>query len=298
MSVPLSQPNTVTSRSIIQILLAMFCFALVDALAKSVALNYPANEITFFRMLFGLAPALAICARGKPLRERLKTLDFRAQTVRAITLLVTLALFFAGLPYVPLSEAVAILYSETLFVIVLAPLILKESLRGRDAAAAAAGFAGVLLIVRPSGDQSNWLGPLLLILSAICGSLSIIQIKRFRPTEDSSVAVLYFTVIGVIVSGLSLPFLWRTPTLDALAIMALVGILASAGQLLMTMAFRHASASALAPYNYTSIVWATIFGYAVWGETVGVVSLAGIALIIGSSIAVALRGKQAEGPIV
>src|ERR1700754_2423073 len=170
----------------------MFCFALVDALAKSVALRYPANEVTFFRMLFGLAPAFAMCVRGRPLRERLKTLDLRAQTLRALTLLVTLALFFAGLPYVQLSVAVAIVYSETLIVLVLAPLLLKEALRGRDAAAAAVGFAGVLLILRPTGDHANWLGPLLLILSAVFGALSIIQIKRFKPSDDSSAAVLYF----------------------------------------------------------------------------------------------------------
>ncbi|CAB3750649.1 DMT family transporter [Paraburkholderia humisilvae] len=295
MSVSVARPHVISSRSIVQILLAMFCFALVDALAKSVALQYPANVLTFFRMLFGLAPALAMCMHGTPLRERLKTLNLRRQTLRALTLLVTLGLFFAGLPYVPLSEAVAILYSESLFVIVLAPLLLKEALRRRDAAAAAIGFIGVLLIVRPSGSHA-WLGPLLLILSAITGALSIIQIKHFKPTEDSSVAVLYFTLIGTLVSGLSLPFLWRTPTLDALALMALIGMLAGTGQILMTIAFRDASASALAPYNYTSIVWATLFGYLAWGETIGLVSVAGIALVIGSSIAVALRGKTVEVP--
>jgi drug/metabolite transporter (DMT)-like permease len=298
MSVPLAQPNVVTLRSITQILLAMFCFALVDALAKSVALRYPANQITFFRMLFGLLPALAMCLRGRALTDRLRSLDFRAQTLRAITLLITLGLFFAGLPYVPLSEAVAIVYSETLFVIVLAPMLLKEPLRGRDAAAAAVGFAGVLLIVRPSGDQSSWLGPVLLILSAIFGALSIIQIKRFRATEDSSVAVLYFTLIGTAVSACTLPFAWHPPTLDALGTLALLGVLASIGQLLMTMAFRHANASALAPYNYTSIAWAALFGYVAWGERLGVVSAAGIALIIGSSVAVAVRRKQPEGPMV
>ncbi|MBW8836535.1 MAG: EamA family transporter, partial [Burkholderia sp.] len=73
---------------------------------------------------------------------------------------------------------------------------------------------------------------------------------------------------------------------------------ATAGQLLMTMAFRQADAAALAPYNYTSIVWAVLFGYVFWGETVSAVSLAGIAMIVGSSIAVALRGRQAEGPSV
>jgi drug/metabolite transporter (DMT)-like permease len=285
-------------RSIAQILAAMFCFALVDALAKSVSLKYPANEVTFFRMIFGLIPALAMCLQGKPLTHRLRNLDFRAQTVRAMALLGALGFFFAGLPYVPLSEAVAIAYAETLFVIVLAPVILKEALQRRDAAAAATGFIGVLMVVRPGGGQTHWIGPLMLLISAIFGALSIVQIKRIRTTDDSAVTVLYFTMIGAFVSGLSLFFAWRMPTLDVIAVMALLGILAGAGQLLMTMAFRQADASALAPYNYTSIVWATVFGYVAWGETVGVVSLLGIALIVVSSVSVAIRRKQADGPIV
>jgi len=177
-------------------------------------------------------------------------------------------------------------------------LLLKEPLRGRDAAAAAIGFIGVLLIVRPTANHSSWIGPLLLILSAITGALSIIQIKRFEPTEDSSVAVLYFTLVGMLVSSLSLPFLWRTPTPGALGLMALIGVLAGTGQILMTVAIRDSSASALAPYNYTTIVWATLFGYLAWGETIGFVSVAGIALVVGSSIAVALRRKPVEGPTV
>ncbi|AMH43165.1 MULTISPECIES: DMT family transporter [Burkholderiaceae] len=299
MPLSIAQSNTVPLRSVTQILAAMLCFALVDALAKSLSLRYPANEVTFFRMIFGLFPAFAMSLQSsKPLMQRLMNLDIKAQTVRAITLLCALGLFFAGLPYVPLSEAVAIVYSETIFVIVLAPLLLKETLRRRDAGAAAIGFMGVLLVVRPTSDQTSWLGPVLLILSAIFGALSILQIKRLRASDDSSVTVLYFTMIGAIVSGFSLMFAWKTPTLDSLAILALVGVLAGTGQLLMTMAFRRADASALAPYNYTSIVWAAIFGYVAWGETVGAVSLAGILLIVGSSIMVAIRRKQADGPIV
>ncbi|HEV7832309.1 MAG TPA: DMT family transporter [Caballeronia sp.] len=298
MPLAIAQNRAVPLRSITQILAAMFCFAVVDALAKSVSLKYPANEVTFFRMIFGLLPAFAMCLQGKPLSERLRTLDFPAQTLRAITLLCALGLFFAGLPYVPLSEAVAIVYSETIFVIVLAPLLLKETLRRRDAGAAAIGFIGVLLVVRPGSGQTSWLGPVLLVASAVFGALSILQIKRIRASNDSSVTVLYFTAIGALVSGLSLFFAWQTPTLDFLGVMALLGVLAGTGQLLLTMAFRQADASALAPYNYTSIVWAAIFGYVVWGETVGTVSLLGILLIVGSSILVAIRTKQADGPLV
>ncbi|MGF6374922.1 drug/metabolite transporter (DMT)-like permease [Paraburkholderia sp. RAU6.4a] len=292
------RPSAVPLRSVALILVSMFCFALVDALAKSLALAYPANEVTFFRMLFGLFPALAMCLRGKPLATRLRQLDVRGQTLRALTLLGASGLFFAGLPYMPLSEAVAIVYSETLLVIVLAPLLLHETLKPRDALAAAVGFAGMLLVVRPDGSHASWLGPALLIASALCGALSIIQIKRIKASDDSGTTVLYFTLIGTAVMGASLVFAWRTPSFDALAIMALLGALATAGQLLMTMAFRDADAGALAPYNYTSIVWAALFGYLVWGETIGAISMLGIALIVGSSIAVAMRGKPEEGPLV
>ncbi|WP_233854638.1 DMT family transporter [Paraburkholderia sp. HD33-4] len=292
------RPSAVPLRSVALILVSMLCFALVDALAKSLALAYPANEVTFFRMLFGLFPAVAMCLRGKPLATRLRHMDVRGQTLRALTLLGASGLFFAGLPYMPLSEAVAIVYSETLLVIVLAPLLLHETLKPRDALAAAVGFAGMLLVVRPDGSHSSWLGPALLIASALCGALSIIQIKRIKASDDSSTTVLYFTLVGTVVMGASLIFAWRTPSFDALAIMALLGALATAGQLLMTMAFRDADAGALAPYNYTSIVWATLFGYLVWGETVGGISMLGIALIVGSSIAVAMRRKSEEGPLV
>ena len=105
-------------------------------------------------------------------------------------------------------------------------------------------------------------------------------------------------MIGTLITGASLFFAWRTPSIQALAVMAVLGGFATAGQLLMTMAFRQADAGALAPYNYTSIVWAALFGYVAWGETIGAMSLLGIALIVGSSIAVAMRGKQAEGPLV
>lgn len=159
------------------------------------------------------------------------------------------------------------------------------------------GFAGVLLVVRPGGGESSWLGPALLIMSALCGALSIIQIKRIRASDDSRTTVLFFTTVGTVVMAATLPFSWKAPTLDALLLMALLGALATAGQVLMTVAFRRADAGTLAPFNYTSIVWAALFAYLAWGETIAPLSLAGIALIVGSAIAVAWQSKLPEGPI-
>lgn len=280
------------------ILASMFCFAVVDALAKTVALQYPANEVTFFRMLFGLVPAVAICCTGRlSWSERLANLDVKGQTMRALTLLGASGLFFAGLPYVPLGEAVALAYSETLIVILLAPLILHERMTRRGVAAAIAGFCGVLLVARPSGGQSSWLGPTLLLMSAFFGALSIVQIKRIRSTDDPETMVLFFTLVGTLVTGCTLFFSWRNVSMAALLTMAILGIFATAGQLLMTVAFRQADAGKLAPYNYTSIVWAAVFGYVIWNETMPPLSLVGIALIVGSAIAVAVSRKDPEGPL-
>ncbi|SEB21032.1 DMT family transporter [Paraburkholderia sartisoli] len=299
----MSSPTTASTRSlplsaIGNILASMFCFAVVDALAKTVALQYPANEVTFFRMLFGLIPAVVVCCTGRlSWSERLANLDVKGQTVRALTLLGASGLFFAGLPYVPLGEAVALAYSETLIVILLAPLILHERMTRRGVAAAIAGFCGVLLVARPAGGQSSWLGPTLLLMSAFFGALSIVQIKRIRSTDDPETMVLFFTLVGTLVTGCTLFFSWRNVSMTALLTMAILGTFATAGQLLMTVAFRQADAGKLAPYNYTSIVWAAVFGYVIWDETMQPLSLVGIALIVGSAIAVAVSRKDPEGPL-
>jgi drug/metabolite transporter (DMT)-like permease len=281
-------------RSVAQMLAAMFCFAVVDALAKSITAHYPANEITFFRMLFGLAPALLLAARARQGGPLLRTRHWRAHLERSIALIATLGLFFAGLRYVPLSEAVALAYTETLFVIVLAPLVLKSGLRRRELLAAVIGFTGIVLVVRPGGATASLLGPALILLSAIFGALSVIQIKRIGPTDDASLIVLYSTLISAGVTGISLLFAWQTPSFGHLGILALLGVAAGTGQLLMTSAFRHGEVSVLAPFNYTSIVWATLFGYVLWGESVGLVPLLGIVLIVGSSVAVAMRRKEPD----
>ncbi|MCX4162836.1 MULTISPECIES: DMT family transporter [Paraburkholderia] len=289
-------------RSILQMLAAMLCFAIVDALAKAVTTHYPANEVTFFRMIFGLVPALVLARHATGSRSPWRPHHWRPHIERAIALMATLGLFFAGLRHVPLGEAVALAYTETLFIILLAPLVLKEAWRRRDLLSATFGFAGILLVVRPWGEAAgapfNLTGPVLILLSALCGALSVIQIKRIDAADDPSLIVLYSTLIGTVVTGFSLLLAWRTPTLAHLGILVLLGVAAGTGQLLMTMAFRHADVAMLAPCNYTSIVWATLFGYVIWGESIGWLSFAGIALIVGSSIAVAVRRQDTEGPVV
>ncbi|MDF3935684.1 DMT family transporter [Pseudomonas citronellolis] len=294
----LSAARGTSLRSIGLILVSMFCFAVVDALAKDVALKYPANEVTFFRMAFGLLPAVLFCLRGRPLGERLRNLDLRGQSLRAVTLLCSSGLFFAGLPYMALSEAISIAYSEALLVIVLAPLLLGERMLPRNAMAAVLGFAGVLLVVRPEGGEASWLGPALLIASAVFGALSMLQIRRIRASDDSTTTVLFFTTLGTLAGAASLTVAWRTPEVADLGTFFALGVLATLAQLLFTVAVRQAPAAVLAPYTYTSIIWASLFGYLIWNETLSPLSWLGIALIVGSGVVVAVLEQPPEGPLV
>lgn len=292
-----TRPSSLPINSIGYILASMFCFAVVDALGKSVSLNYPANEVTFFRMLFGLFPAVLAFQHGRlSIAQQIRSLDLKGQSIRAVTLLICSCLFFAGLPYMPLGEAVSIAYSETLLVVVLAPLLLREPMTRRAALSAVVGFVGVLLVVRPGGEHSSWLGPVCLVLSALFGALSILQIKRIHSSDDSRTTVLFFTAVGTVVTACSLPFQWLTPSWHALLVFALLGTFATIGQLLLTIAYRQADAGPLAPFNYTSIVWAALFGYFLWGETIAPLSLAGIVLIVGSAIVVAVKRRDRDGP--
>jgi len=187
----LSNGGPLPLRSIAYILASTFCFAVVGGLAKLITLLVPANEISFFRMLFGLLSAFATCLRGRSVVKRLRHLDLRDEIIRALTLLMAWGLFFAGVPYMPLGEAVAIVYSETLIVVVLAPFMLNERFTVWSAATAMVGFAGVLLAVRPNGGHTSWFGPVFLLLSAFFGALSIVQIRRIHAAYDSITTVFF-----------------------------------------------------------------------------------------------------------
>ena len=228
---------------------AVFLFSIVDVLAKWLATDYPVNQIIFFRMLFGLVPAIILLGPNGFNSGALYTARPLTHLWRAATGIGAMGLFFFALPLMPLADAVAISFAKPFFLAFLAVPLLGETFDRYRIAATALGFIGVLVIVQPAGGYNGWEGPALALGSAIGFALSMITIRKLSTTESTPQIVVYYTALATLVSGLSLFSAWTTPSLSALGLFVLLGLVGGTGQLLMTAAFRRAPASVIGPFK-------------------------------------------------
>jgi len=259
-------------------------FSIVDVLAKWLATDYPINQIVFFRMLFGLLPALYLLLQNTPHNVVLSTTRPLTHLWRAATGLGAMGLFFYALPLMPLADAVAISFTKPLLVTILAIPLLGEKLDRHRLIVVVTGFIGVLVIADPTGNFENWKGPAIAFGSAVCFSLSMITVRKLSKTESTAYIVFIYTAAATLVSGLTLFFAWQKPDDKALLLFFILGVIGGIGQLLMTAAFRHSAAIVIAPFSYTAILWASLFGFLIWGETVSATTFIGGAMIIGSGL--------------
>lgn len=265
------------------ILLALASGAFFASMHGSVRLlsrDLDAFEIAFFRALFGFlffAPLL--------LRTRLSTLRTRRlplHLLRGVFNGGSLLCWFTALSLVPLGEATALSLLGPAFVALGAAFCLGEKAGGARWLAIAAGFAGALVIIRP-GFQETGFGMLLVLVSMLLVTCSKLIAKSLARTDDPSTIVAYLSLTMMAPSGVAAILVWRTPTLGELAVLALIGALASCGHLLLTAAYKVADISAVEPIVYARMVWAALVGWLMLGEFPGLWTWAGAAVIIASS---------------
>lgn len=273
----------VRMRAVANITVAVFLFSVVDVIVKQLTSEFPVNQIIFFRMVFGLVPAVLVMVREGSYHRLGSAGHLPLHLWRAVTAIAAMGLFFAALSRMPLAEAVALSFTETLFLVVMAIPLLGEPANAQRLLAAFIGFVGVVMIIRPTGDFSGVVGPLLATGSAVLFAVSMIAVCKLGQSLPTSVIVFYYTVIGTVFGGVSLAFSWKPPDLDSLMLFALLGLVGGAGQFLMTDAYREEAAGVIGPFNYTSIVWAAIFGYVIFGESISTWTVVGTALIIAGS---------------
>ncbi len=157
----------------------------------------------------------------------------------------------------------------------LAALILKERVRIYRWSAVAVGFAGVIVMLLPHLDIGRYagaassaatVGALLALFGAISGAGTIIQTRRLTESETTSSIVFYFSVICALAGAVTLPFAWYSPSPGELAIFVTIGMLGGIAHIFQTESYRFATASAIAPFDYTSMLWSFLLGYWMFGE--------------------------------
>lgn len=217
-------------------------------------------------MLFGLIPAVILLRKCPSSENTIVTARPLVHVWRATTGLGAMGLFFFSLSLLPLADAVALSFTKTFFLVILAVPLLGERLSHSRLIATALGLIGVLVVLQPMGNYTDWVGPCLALGSALCFALSMITVKKLSTTDGTATIVLYYTSITALVSGISLYWSWEKPTLFALFLFVGLGAVGGTGQLLMTSAFLRAPAVVVAPFTYSAIIWAVLFGFIFWGE--------------------------------
>ena len=189
------------------------------------------------------------------------------------------------------DSATIIFFTNPLFVTLLAPSFLKETVGWRRVSAVLVGFAGATLVVKPIGDAFVWimLGPLLVALLSAVREL-IVRTALARETSES---LLFYSSAAVTLTALATaPFGWVPLSWHTLVLLAASGMAFSFGIYLMTEGLRFGDASLLSQYKYTGIVWALGLGYLLWGELPDWWTLLGTVLIIASGMYIVFRQRR------
>ena len=275
--------------------LGMFCVSGLDALAKLLGEGYGVIQIMFFRNFFGLFLIAALVWRDGGIAT-LRTAQFGQHGIRAACGLAAGLMFFTGLQFMPLAEAFAITFAGPVFIAALSVPLLGEKVGTRRWAAILVGFAAVMLVLRP-GSAAFQPAALLPLGAAFAYALVMIFSRRLS-RRDSSAAILFWTAaIGALATAALLPFDWTTPTPRDWLLFVGLGVSGSLGMLFMVQAYRHAPAAAVAPFDYTVMIWGLILGWLIWRELPDAGIWPGVGVLVASGLYIihreARRGRSA-----
>lgn len=278
---------------IVLLVSSLWVLSCLDASGKwLMAEGLPLLVVAWFRYIVHMLLVLALVL---PLRGPgvLRSVLPREQVFRGAAMFLATLLFFTTLSYLPQAEATAINFLAPLIVLALAPWLLGEKPRLSRWVACAVAFAGVLVIIRPSGGLHP-LGVMFGLLTACCIAGQFVATRRVA-ADDPLTSLIWSGLVGSVCLSLALPFILPAamPALRALtpvewALLASTGVSGAFGHLLQIGAYRNASASMLAPFVYLQIISAATVGWLFWGHFPDGLTWLGIAVICASGMTIAV----------
>src|SRR6202795_2665973 len=261
-------------------LLSIFMFSFGDALGKFMVATYSVGQLLLLRACAALLVLLPMVWRH---RAQFRPLERPwLQLLRVTLSTLEVAAFFLATVYLPLADVVTYYLACPIFVTALSAIVLRERVGWRRWSAILIGFCGVLIALRPSSQTVSW--PAMIALGGSMSFAVLMLITRsLRATPDIVLASSQFTgtfLLGALMS----PFGWVTPTLGSLGLFAAAGIISVSALLCVNRSLKLAPASAVAPYQYSMIVWAVMFGIIVFGDVPSWPTMVGAAIFIGAGL--------------
>jgi S-adenosylmethionine uptake transporter len=263
-------------------------FAINDALGKWLVKDYGVGQLMLLRSI----GAVIVLAPMIP-SLRVNVIDPRRATLQVLRVLVgavdTFAFYYAT-RFMPLADVMTFYMATPLIVTALSAPLLGEKVERFRWIAVLVGFLGVIIALRPSPQMFSWIAPLALF-GAVMFALSQTITRELRGVHWLPLVLWQFVGSGLI-GAATVPFAWTAPTAFDVGLMALVGVVSMLCFICIVRALSFVRAAVLAPLQYSAILWAALMGWLVWRDAPTLPILAGNAIIIGSGLYVAARGKM------
>jgi drug/metabolite transporter (DMT)-like permease len=292
-----STPHAANMRGVVAVLIAMALFVLSDSVVKLAGEMMPATEIMAVRgvmavvIMGGVAVATVNAARWHLIAQP-------RVVVRAVLEAVVAVLFLVALPHLPLADITAIQQVTPIVLTLLSAVVLKEDVGWRRWLAVGTGFAGVVLVIQPTGEGINWFA-----LSALgCAALVAVRdlvTRRLDPAIPTAL-VTFTTTLSVCIAGFAGGPLetWTWPTGYGLVLLAASAVLVSLANVFVIRAFRGTQVSVVAPFRYAGVLWAIILGFLIWGHVPNALAIVGTVILVASGLYImhreALRRRVAR----
>lgn len=290
-SLPHSPKLAAIYRGILWILMAGFLFATQDVIAKHLSASYPTTQVLWGRFIVPVV-ALAIYFNRR-LPGIMATRRLGLQLVRSGLLCVMLGLLFSAYRSMPLADVTAIMFVGPILVTALSLPLLGEHVGPRRWAAVVVGFAGALIIIRPGAGVLQ--GAAFLALgAAVVSSIHQLMIRVLSRDDSALTTLVYTPLVGALATSAAMAFLWVAPDGEGWLLMALLGILGVGSQLGTIKAFEAAPAATVSPFLYVVLIWAGVYGFAVFGDIPDAWTLLGAAVIVASGLYI-FRREQIRG---
>jgi drug/metabolite transporter (DMT)-like permease len=280
-------------------MLSVLLFAAMSALIRWLGDRVPLGQVVFFRSAFAILPVLAIFAWRGELLAAVRTERPFGHLGRGMISVAGMFLSFAALARLPLADANALSFASPLITVALAALILKEQVRLYRWSAVAIGFVGVLVMLWPyldighmTGSTEATIGAACALTAALTNAGSVIQTRRLTDSETTSSIVFYFSFICMLFGAVTLPFAWHAPNLPEFAALVGIGFIGGISHIFLTESYRWAPASVVAPFDYTAILWAFLFGYWLFGEIPTAYVFVGSGIVAASGLFVIWRERR------
>lgn len=272
---------TQQSRAIILMIGAIFCFSIMDAAVKAVTPGVGVLPALWARYAGQMVLVLVLVMPRvtQVVRTRYPVL----QLLRSILLMSATAFFFTGLSLIPLTDAAALMSTNPVLITLGAALFLGERLGIRRVGGIAVALIGAMIVMRP-GSGVFTPAALLPLAAAACYSGYALLTRRVGPDEDVWTSLFYTGLVGTVLLSLAVPFQWQSPDPGDASLMAIIALAGTVGQLALIRAFSQGEAAMLAPFSYTGLAFAALWGLVFFAEIPDVWTILGSVLIAGAGL--------------